>query len=141
MTISREQFHNDLGDMVEQLDKRSLDYRAIGSVAMESLGIAPVSLDARDAIDEIDRRPDLDIILPRAELAGACEVRELFARRESPMKLGLAIPSMQVDLRPGVDDSRLTWGRHSLDIPQKRSVISIARCHQKARMERSTDRN
>lgn len=117
MTISRERFHNDLGDIVEQLDRRSLDYRAIGSVAMESLGIAPVNLDVRDAIDEIDRRPDLDIILPRAELAGAREVRELFTRRESPMKLGLAIPSMQVDLRPAVDDSRLTWGRHSLDIP------------------------
>lgn len=117
MTISREQFHNDLGDMVWELERRSLDYRAIGSVAMALHGIAPVDLAARDAVDEIDKRPDLDIILPRAELVGAREVRELFARRESPMKLGLAIPSMQVDLHPDAVDSRLTWGRHSLDIP------------------------
>ena len=115
--IPREQFVNQLGSMVEALDARSLDYRAIGSVAAESLGIYPIDFTPRKAVDTIDRNPDLDVIVPRSELRGAREVREVFHDNSGyPLKLGLAIPSMQVDLRPADDTSRLTWGRYSIPV-------------------------
>lgn len=116
----REQFVNQLGIMIEELERRSLDYRAIGSVAAEATGIFSIDFTPRLAIDEIDRNPDFDIIIPRSELAGAREVRERFQSDNTyPLKLGLAVPSMYVDLRPNDVESLLTWGRHSAPVDSK----------------------
>ena len=116
----REQFQNQLGAMVEALDKRSLNYRAIGSVAAEANGIMKIDFTPRPAVDQIDQNPDLDIIIPRNELDGAREVRAVFEKDTTyPLKLGLAVPSMQVDLHPGEDESRLTWGRRSVPVDSR----------------------
>ena len=118
-TPIQERFHDTLHALVGELEKRSLDYRAIGSVAAEATGVMPINFTPRQAVDEVDKNPDLDILLPRNELAGAREVREMFLRSSYPLKLGLAIPSMQVDLRPDDETSRLTWGRNAMPIESR----------------------
>jgi|GEM_PF-5423358 len=119
-SAQREQFLSTLASMVDELERRSIDYRAIGSVAAEASGIFEIDFAPRNAVDQIDKGPDFDVIVPRSDLLGAREVRALFQKHEAyPLKLGLAIPSMQVDLRPGERMSRLTLGRHAMPVESR----------------------
>ena len=121
------QFQDSLHSLVNELERHSIDYRAIGSVAAEAHGIFPIDFSPRKAVDQIDMNPDLDVIVPRSDLPGAREVRSLFEHRTYPIKLGLAIPSMQVDLNPSETTSRLTWGNQALPIP---SSVFVGEQHQ-----------
>lgn len=115
--INQRQFYDRIGEITEEFDRRSLNYRAIGSTAAAALDMVPIDFSPRDAVEPIDRRPDLDVLVPRDQLAGARAVREMFGPASKyPVKVGLAVPSMQVDIRQDSDESFLTLGRKRVAI-------------------------
>lgn len=114
--ITRTQFFDQLNQINDELNRKSIDYRAVGSVAGEALGLFPIDFASRPAINFVDKIPDFDIIVPRHDLEGAREVREKFMKSHLPVKLGLAVPSLYIDLKPDEEESNLTWGKYSLPV-------------------------
>ncbi|MDQ3093607.1 MAG: hypothetical protein M3Q70_00310 [bacterium] len=94
----------------EFFDERGVLFYSIGSVAASAyLG---TSLDLhRPSPDPAMQVPDLDIVVPRADLPLAREYRERLARTDFPVRVGLAIPSQAVDWHPENDVSFLMSGK------------------------------
>lgn len=111
-------FLDQLGNVGNEMNRHSVPYRVIGSIAVAGYGLAEPSF-ARESVEPTERIPDIDLVVPRIDLKAAREVRERILGTSFPVKIGLAIPSLQIDMRPEAEWSYLTHGRHSVAVDQR----------------------
>ena len=113
---SKDFFPGIVHDITSELERRGVPYLAIGSIALDALGLRELDLLPRYKFpDLLDQSPDLDLIVPRDTLPDARKVRKRFEKEAVPVKVGLAVPSMLVDYHPG-SSSYLTYGRRSVEV-------------------------
>lgn len=113
---NKNDFLDQLAATQERLVKDEVDYRIVGSLAtqayLEEAGqqIAPLDFDREGAYTPDQRVPDIDIVVPRHDLEKARRIREDLLRSAFPIKMGLALPSGEIDFRPDEESSYLTHG-------------------------------
>lgn len=110
LSINAPEMAEHVHDVQEALRTSSIDFRIIGSIAAAGYGVVcpegtPPSVES-----------DIDVIVPRYDLIAARALRKKFEKSNRPIKLGVAVPTMQVDFRPEEIESYLTVGPHALTI-------------------------
>lgn len=108
-------FLDRLATVDQEMERHSIPYRVIGSVGMAAHGIMPLKFE-RDSPDPLEQVPDIDLVVPRQDLKGARAIRENILRSSFPVKVGLAIPTLQIDMRPSENYAYLTNGHLSIPI-------------------------
>lgn len=105
-----------LYDVQVDMDTLSVDYRVIGSIATAA-HVALVHPDGlnldfeREGFHTLDQRvPDLDIIVPRADIPAVQELRMKYLNKKFPVKIGSAAAKKYFDFYPNSDTSYLTHG-------------------------------
>lgn len=110
----KEAFLETLANVQEELDGKGIDYRVIGSLASHayldspSTEITPLNYDRPGAACPDQKVPDIDLIVPRADLVEARKIRTKALTGIQPVKVGVAIPTTDIDFRPGESESFLT---------------------------------
>lgn len=110
----KDAFLDTLAEVQDEFDQKGIDYRIIGSLASHAYldanhnDIPPLNFNRKGAATPDQQVPDIDLIVPRADLAGAREVRTKALTKVQPVKLGLANPTTEIDFRPDEDTSFLT---------------------------------
>lgn len=125
-TLNSEQqkdaFLTTLADVQAEFQQKGIEYRIIGSLASHAYldpipgAIAPLNYNRAGAATADQRVPDIDLIVPRADLAGAREIRAHTLHADQPVKLGLANPTTDIDFRPDEEVSYLTHKHIALPV-------------------------
>jgi hypothetical protein len=99
----------------EQLRDAGINYRIIGSLATHahlgnrsSVSIPPLDYNRPGAATADQSIPDIDIIVPRVDLPAARQIRQDVLDTEFPVKIGLAVPTTEIDFLPDESASFLT---------------------------------
>lgn len=117
----RESFAENLTEVESWFTRKGIEHRVIGSLATSAYVDGPegtgLNFCRPHTVQPQDRVPDIDIIVPRADLPEVRRYRQQLLQSESPVGLGLSFPSRFVDYRPDREDSFLVAGRESLAVP------------------------
>ncbi|MDB5183669.1 MAG: hypothetical protein JWO07_350 [Candidatus Saccharibacteria bacterium] len=124
---SEEAYFKAVEQTQQKMDQAGIDFRIIGSLATNALIAAtggdsePMKFHRSYAVDPEQALPDIDVIVPRADLKRARAIREEMARAEVPVGIGLAASSSEIDFRPDEEQSYLTHGGEM--IPVSNSIL------------------
>ena len=114
----KDSFLEVLNDLKENTSRMGFEHRVIGSIGLEVYNIFRPNY-YRQARYDINSVPDIDILVPRADLKAARELRSEMQNSKFPVKLGLAIPTLQVNMLPGESLSALTLGKQRVKVDSK----------------------
>lgn len=115
-------FLNTLADTQKEFIRKGIDFRIIGSLASHAYlepeieAVAPLCYNRKGVATADQLVPDIDLIVPRADLPAAREIRKKTIHGHLPVKLGLAIPTTEIDFRPTEDVSFLTHKNIALPV-------------------------
>lgn len=109
------------------LAQEGIDYRILGSVGvaatLDETAVGPYTLDTSRKTDiPVKRYPDLDILVPRSQLAKTIRVQgRLIDDPEAPVHLGIANNFETFDFRPGEETSYLRY--KNVKVPVKTEIF------------------
>lgn len=131
---SKEAFLHQLDAVQEQFRSEGIDYRIVGSLASHALigansDIPEVSFNRPGAATPDQRVPDIDMVVPRKNLSAARDIRQQTIDSNFPIKIGLAIPTTEIDFRPYDETSSLTHKSINLPISNKLFQAEMASFH------------
>lgn len=103
----------------EELEKRGVDYRVIGSIAVHAW------LQGSEVLRSHDSPSDIDLIVPRGEQLEAARGVRRDIGESFGVKVGLSLPSTEVDLRPDAPTSFLTHRGSSIKVPVPSRLFAV----------------
>lgn len=112
----RLKFLGRLNEAQEWLRQHNIPFRIIGSLALHTYTGLPINYVRKNRVG-YQRVPDVDLIVPRANLSEVEAYRKTLLNQDFPVDLSLPSAQIHIDFRPGEEYSYLT--HKNLKLPMK----------------------
>ena len=120
-------FKGALFNLQTELQRKGVPFLVVGSIAVSSYTGEELDFDRNWILSEDKATPDIDLIVPRANIVDALTLRERYLKRPIPVKVGLGIPLSKVDYLPDSNYSFLT--PRGVVLPFENNLVEPVQSH------------